>query len=169
MIDVIALIVAVIALILSLVQWVSGLYSQRFRISVSCIGYSISDSELIPNFRQNIFGFVVCNHSSLPISINRIDVQTVSGEFKSFNLTRRFLKEHYIPPGLDNPYQFFTTDFPINIDAYSSALVFATYETKDENMHVSFVQPSMCCFRFVTNRKTKRFFLECFESNFLEK
>lgn len=169
MLDLFALIVAIIALALSLVQWISGLYSQRFQISVSCIGYSILTSELIPKFRRNTFGFVVCNHSSLPISINRIDIQTVSGKFESFNLTRRFLKEHYIPPGLDNPYQFYTTDFPINIDAYSSALVFATYETKDENMHVSFVQPSMCCFKFITSRKTKCFSLECFESNFLEK
>lgn len=76
MIDVIALIVAIIALCLSFVQWFSGLYRQRFRISVSCVGYSILNSELIPNFRRNTFGFVVCNHSSLPISINRIDVQT---------------------------------------------------------------------------------------------
>jgi hypothetical protein len=77
------------------------------------------------------------------------------------------MKEHFIPPGLDNSYRFFTSDFPVNIEAYSSALIYATYETKDSLEHVFIDDESRCYFEFVTNRKIKKTTLLCHKIDLL--
>lgn len=166
-IDKLNLIIAVAALLISAFQWIGGLFSQRFHISVSCTGYSIGLAEEIKDYRNNTFGFIVNNHSSLPISINSIQVLTVSRKYKCFDLTRRFMKEHFIPPGLNNPYQFFTSDFPVKIDAYSSVLIYATFETKDVQEHILFDEKSRCSFKIITNRRTKRITIPCQKTDFL--
>lgn len=165
--DTVTFIIAVLAFALSVLQWIFTLYKERFHISVTCTGYSIHTSTEIKDYQHNTFGFIVNNHSSLPISVNIIRVRTVSNGYKNFDLTHRFMKEHLFPLGTDT-YQFFTTDFPVKIDAYSSSLIYATFETKDKDEHIFFSDNSECYFEFVTNRKVKSATLVCKEINFLK-
>lgn len=168
MISIISIILSVLSFTLSVLQWIFVLRKQSFNISVSCTGYSVSTSELISNYRDYTFGFIVNNHSSLPISINSVCVRTESGKYKMFDLTKRFLKEHFIPPGTERTYQLFSSEFPVNIDAYSSSLVYATYETKLTDEHIFFDDDLFCHFEFVTNRKTVFKVLRCERISLLE-
>lgn len=168
LLDVITVFIAGAAFTLSVIQAIEVCYRQRFSISEVCTGYCIGESDIIPNYRNVIFGLTITNNSSLPISINAIHIRTVSNHYKSFLLTKRFLKEHFIPPGLDNPYQFFTTEFPVNIDAYSSALVYVMYETEDPTEYPYISPDSYCEFEFITSRKKKPDRLLCSEVEFLE-
>lgn len=154
-----ALIISIFALTISIWQWVRTLWNERFAIKVKSTGYQLLTSESNSAYRSYIVGFIVDNLSSLPVSISYISFKSDKNEWVQFRLTKRFMKEHYIPPGLDKPYRFFTTDFPINIDAHSSALIYVIHESLDKTEIL--LHNNKANFRFRTSRGSKVFYLDC--------
>lgn len=157
--EIAAIIISILALLLSVWQWIRNLRKERFSINVKCIGYQLLISEEKENYRNYTFGFIVDNLSSLPVSLSYISFLSDKNEWVRFCLTKRFMKEHFIPPGLNTPYQFFTSDFPVNIDSYTSVLVFATFESMNST-EVSF-EGKNANFTFKTSRKEKVLTLQC--------
>ena len=157
--DALALIIAILALILSVWQWIRTLWKERFSINIKCNGYQLITSEEKKNYRNYTFSFMVDNLSSVPTSLSYISFFSTRNRWERFCLTKRFMKEHFIPPGLNNPYRFFTSDFPVNIDSHSSVLVFATFESLD-GTEVSF-DGENAHFMFKTSRKEKSLILQC--------
>lgn len=159
--DALALIIAILALILSAWQWIRVLKEERFSLNIKCSGYQILKSEKNETYRDYIFGFIVDNLSSLPISISYISFLSTQNKWIRFCLTKRFMKDHFIPPGLDNPYRFFTSEFPVNIGSYSSALIYVTFESMD-GTEILFKNGTVE-FTFTTSRKEKTLTLDCQE------
>lgn len=158
--------ISMLALLISVWQWVRTLLKERFAIKIKCTGYQLITSEQIEKYRNYTFGFIVDNLSSVPVSISRISFLSDDNAWTSFRLTKRFMKEHFIPPGLDNPYRFFTSDFPVNIDSHSSVLIYAAFETTSA-VEVSF-DGDNARFMFETSRKSKSLSIKCIKMSVLE-
>lgn len=158
--DIVSTVIGSLALILSLASWIRVLLKERFKIQVSCQGYQITKSELLENYSDYVFAFIFDNLSSVPLSISSISVEMTDGTMKTFNLTKRFLKEHSIPYDIERSYSFFSTDFPVNLPGNSSCLILATFEN-NEPSEVKFSTNSRANFLFHTNLKKKYLSLYC--------
>jgi len=120
-------------------------------LEIESTGYYAFKAEKIPLVEYN-FGLMLNNLSSSPISINNVSVLRTDGSFQRCVLTRRFLKEHYIPPGLNRPYQFFTADFPVNLAPHESKLIFVHFCVKGTSQ-IDVDANGKVLFRFTTNKK----------------
>lgn len=158
--DIVSTVIGSLALFLSLASWIRTLIKERFKIQVSCQGYQITKSDYLENYSEYVFAFIFDNLSSVPLSVSSISVEMTDGTLKTFDLTRRFIKEHFIPPGTERTYEFFSTDFPVNLAGNSSCLIFATFE-KNDSAEVKFDVNSQANFLFHTNLKKKILSLYC--------
>lgn len=157
--------ISILALSLSIFQWIRVLWKERFAVNVTCVGYQLITSTVNESYRNYIFGFVVDNLSSTPTSLSYISFLSTQNKWVRFCLTKRFMKEHLIPPGANDSYRFFTTDFPVNIDSHSSVLVFAIFESMD-GIEVSF-DNEKANFKFKTSRKEKTLLIPCVKTSLL--
>lgn len=159
--------IAVLGFALSIGQILFGLWHKRYNLKISNTGYSLIQSEFNSSYRQYVFGFFVENLSSNPVNIMYISALCKGGSYIRCTLTHRFLKEHFIPPGLDRPYQFFTSDFPIHLDGRCSKLIFVIY-TCHSNEQILFSDSNQVTFLVKSDLKDDSFTLSCKEeTNFL--
>ena len=165
--DIINAVIACIALFLSLSQWIYSLWKSRYHFLITNTGYYLVKAEANPKYRSYTFGFFVENLSSNPLNILYFSVLLTNGRYERCLLTHRFLKEHFIPPGLDNPYRFFSNDFPIHLDGNCSKLIYVNFVFDDDSM-VAFSDAGKASFMIVSDRKCKTMEIYCTETtNFL--
>ena len=113
MVTIVAILISSTSLILSAFMTFRTLLKDRFATDVSCLGYDFSSSELRKDYRRYLFYFLIDNLSSIPLSVSYIQVHMADDSFTTFTLTKRFMKQHFIPPGLDNPYDFLLRNFQL--------------------------------------------------------
>lgn len=99
--------ISILALSLSIFQWIRVLWKERFAVNVTCVGYQLITSTVNESYRNYIFGFMVDNLSSTPTSLSYISFLSTQNKWVRFCLTKRFMKEHLIPPGSNDSYRFF--------------------------------------------------------------
>lgn len=154
--------IAVAGFLLSSGQLLFGLWHKRYNLKISNTGYSIIKSEFNSSYREYIFGFFVENLSSNPVNIMYISALCKGGAYVRCTLTHRILKEHFIPPGLERPYQFFTSDFPIHLDGHCSKLIFIMFICS-ENEEILFTNSGDVTFQIKSDLKDDVFSLSCIE------
>lgn len=156
----ITFLIAVAGFILSVAQLLSSLWKKRYNLRITNTGYSLTTPKDNPKLREYTFGFFVENLSSNPINIIYLAAQCKNGSFYRCTLTHRFFKEHFMSPGTDRPYPFFTADFPIHLDGNTSKLIFVMFSCKD-NEQILFSDSSVATFNVKCDIKDSIFRISC--------
>ncbi|MDU1314498.1 MAG: hypothetical protein E6940_10625 [Clostridium septicum] len=163
------LIISVISLLISLIQFTISIYSKRFTIDISPIGFQKSESELYERF---FFKLLIENKSNLPISITNIKVLKSDNSLFNCSLTKHFVGESFMTfNGQEvNKNVYYTTDFPINILPYGAVMPCIVFRIPKNN-DINIFKNSMNNIELEihTNRKVKRVCLtDLKEINFLD-
>lgn len=158
--------IAIISFFLSIGQLFYGIWKRRYHLKLTNTGYMQIEVNKKP--KTYVFGFFIENHSSNPLNVLYLSALCHDGTYCRCTLTHRFLKEHFMPPGLDRPYQFFTTDFPIHLDAHTSKLIFVMF-TSDRNKQILFFNSGMVRFNIKSDLRNDYQNLPCTQrTNFLD-
>ncbi|MBS6504227.1 MAG: hypothetical protein KH415_21915 [Clostridium sp.] len=150
------LVISVISLLISLIQFGISIYSKRFTIYISPIGFQKSESELYESF---FFKLLIENKSNLPISITNIKVLTSENSLLNCSLTKRFVGETFMTlNGQEvNKNVYYTADFPINILPYGAVMPYIVFRIpKSTDINIFKDLMNTIELEIHTNRKIKR-------------
>lgn len=164
-----SLVISFISLIISLTQFTISIYSRRFTLDISPIGFQKNESELYKSF---FFKLLIENNSNLPISITNIKVLTSDDSLFNCSLTKHFVGESFMTiNGQEvNKNVYYTADFPINILPYGATMPYIVFRIP-KSADINIFKDSMNSIELEihTNRKIKRVSLiDLKEINFLD-
>lgn len=157
------IIISVISLVISLIQFTISIYSRRFTIKISPICFEKSKSEL---YRKFFFQVLIENKSNLPISITNIKAISSNGSLVNCSLTKHFVGESFrtIDGKEVNKTTYYSTEFPINISSYGAVMPYIVFKlSKDDETNIFADTKNSLRLEVYTNRKMKTVHIKNFK------
>lgn len=154
-INLIPIIISVISLAISLIQFSTSIYNRRFSIKLSPICYEKSKTELYTKYYLNL---LIENKSNLPISITNIKATLSNGDIINCSLTKHYLGETFMLYGEkeENKTVHYSSEFPINIQPYGAVMPYIVFKLPKNSDSIIFSDSSSTIkFKVFTNRGIK--------------